>query len=1113
MKHTRLVICLCLLLAIAALGITGCSEEKAADSGAEGTHVTSGEMMDDAGDMADPTKEAPAEEAAEGAPAEEAPAEEAPAEEAPAEEAPAEEAPAEEAPAQDTPADKIPFGELAAIRETHRSIARLSTNTLKRRAYKKVVRESKALIEKHPQSPDRFTLLNLIFKCQQELLLINNTAEAREEVFETARALAQAPVEFAPLRLEADLLLMQSRLAPRAVTAEQKATTLREMATRYQKSDAEATCLMHLAVMAKDLKDDKLVTELLDTLKTDFTKDPEVATFLRERFGISKRDLRFAGTFRSESGKTISFPTDLIGHNYMVCFWSGQTVDLKARFDKIKEYQERTGGNFTVFSFNLDGLEDAGKSILQEHELDWTPMHLPGGMNSKAFLGYGQRTQRYTLMPVNAMGYSLGRSASAVHLGYGVDVDLYNILNDGPYESLLQALSCGDFLISEAQLTTDTIPGAVPADKFAAILAHFPTNQRRYRMSAPKALANYTRAAKLCSELIAAHPDATDLWKIRNCRIIALMNIWKTGLSAKHLAMAVEEAKLALATKDLPAAGGVIPRFCLAKQALRDTEADAKAVINGFLEASGGDQAGAQAYAAATVLTVDGGQDTRDLYLGYRKIVYRDHVKDPTIMPVTAFLFKNWYCSYLFQANDTDTHGGSASIYAQDWSGFNAGNRRNTAVRRKIEAEFTTISGSTIRIPDQRQANYHFCVFLDLPQKGNAPPVLSLRGTPSPSGRNHLVNGRIAPLAEGQFAGPITWEGQQQAMLQGLKQLVGQARRKDVKLVLFFLSDDTKAIGELLAKYQLDCDAVSLPGGLDNPILNKLGIYSQERDANTVVIAPNGDFMMNYSKLHHMPHLVSGDRKLRGRYLSFNVEGALDLPWFNPMMADQLAKFIRQMVTHYDMRMGNLYYHKIRHGWHVDLLDPGSCCMTAFDSAWSQCRKNACCREARAKGKVCLVHNPGAKGKPIRPAGPADWALAARHFALTLNDNMSLTIRTSDKYYEALMAIKDYKGALEVVSHVIKNHRPGYGLYRKPIAHYEKRAHIYELMGDTAKAAAERNLIAKLKAEDAKNVADYKAGKAKQKAQAEAAKAEKMRKEKAALEALRKKQAEEAKKK
>ena len=61
------------LLAIATLGIIGCGEEKAADSGTEGQYANPSEMMGDAGEMADPT-------------AEEAPAEEAPAAEAEAEE-------------------------------------------------------------------------------------------------------------------------------------------------------------------------------------------------------------------------------------------------------------------------------------------------------------------------------------------------------------------------------------------------------------------------------------------------------------------------------------------------------------------------------------------------------------------------------------------------------------------------------------------------------------------------------------------------------------------------------------------------------------------------------------------------------------------------------------------------------------------------------------------------------------------------------------------------------------------------------------------------------------------------------------------------------------------
>ena len=68
------------LLAIATLGVIGCGEEKAENSGTEGQYASPESMSGDAGDMTDPGEEAPAEEA----PAEEAPAEEA-AEYAPAE--------------------------------------------------------------------------------------------------------------------------------------------------------------------------------------------------------------------------------------------------------------------------------------------------------------------------------------------------------------------------------------------------------------------------------------------------------------------------------------------------------------------------------------------------------------------------------------------------------------------------------------------------------------------------------------------------------------------------------------------------------------------------------------------------------------------------------------------------------------------------------------------------------------------------------------------------------------------------------------------------------------------------------------------------------------------
>ena len=51
------------LLAIATLGVVGCGEKEAANSGTEGQYASPESMSGDAGDMADPGEEAPAEEA------------------------------------------------------------------------------------------------------------------------------------------------------------------------------------------------------------------------------------------------------------------------------------------------------------------------------------------------------------------------------------------------------------------------------------------------------------------------------------------------------------------------------------------------------------------------------------------------------------------------------------------------------------------------------------------------------------------------------------------------------------------------------------------------------------------------------------------------------------------------------------------------------------------------------------------------------------------------------------------------------------------------------------------------------------------------------------------
>jgi hypothetical protein len=757
--------------------------------------------------------------------------------------------------ADETNPGKIPEAAMFPVEQSYAAAASQSSNTLKRRAYKKVVRSSKTLLKQYPESNDRYQLLNIIFKCQQNLMMINNTQENRDDVFATAREIVKAPMEFSKIRLQPDILLLRAKVAAGDMTLEARLKSIKEMAELYFESDAEATCLMHLTLIAKDLEDHEVFEELKLNLSSRFAQDAEVVAFLRERFKVSKRDMRFRGTFRTLKGKTIRFPGDLIGHNYLVCFWSTKTPDIQKRFALIKEYQEKTNGHFKIFSFNLDELEDAGQSVLTANSLDWKAMHLPKGINSKAFLGYGHAKSLYTLIPCNAMGYSLGKTYNS-HTKHESDVDVYAILNGAHYLSLMQALSCGHFLISESDLYA--------TGKLKTIQSHFPGFQHRYRLKNREVLEHYQKAITLCDEFIKTNTDSEDLWKVRNAKIIAHLGIWKADLSPDHLNMAVEEAKLALAAKGLTSAAKVIPQFCLAKNTLRSDDSNPAPVINKFIDACGGDSAGAAAYAAAVVLTVDGGQPARDLYIDYRYTILGKHAGDQTILPVTAYLLKPLYANYLFEANEKTYYFGSTSRLARlprrDPENKGKTNESDQYIYRKINAEFTTIRGEKLSIPDAKQYQYHLCAFLDLPKNGEA-------------------------------------SVKQMGLIKGLTGIVGACRREDMKLVLFFLSQDTNAINEFLTKYRLNCEAVSLPAGLDHPILTKLGIFSPEHLANTALLGPNGDFVINYSEMHHKGVGVGRDSK--------NLD-----PWFDCMSAEHIGNAVKYRVCGYDAEIGNKAYDK-----------------------------------------------------------------------------------------------------------------------------------------------------------------------------------------------------------
>jgi hypothetical protein len=74
-----------------------------------------------------------------------------------------------------------------------------------------------------------------------------------------------------------------------------------------------------------------------------------------------------------------------------------------------------------------------------------------------------------------------------------------------------------------------------------------------------------------------------------------------------------------------------------------------------------------------------------------------------------------------------------------------------------------------------------------------------------------------------------------------------------------FLSDDAELVQALMKKADWPCQAVMVPGGLSNPLAQRLGILSADRIPNIVLLQPDGKILWKISGIVH-PQLTGGEK-------------------------------------------------------------------------------------------------------------------------------------------------------------------------------------------------------------------------------------------------------------
>lgn len=729
----------------------------------------------------------------------------------------------------------IPADQIKALEETLTGNKSEASAARKRLAVKRIVRDAGELLQAHPAAANRFEVLGILFRAQQELVAADKSKENREAFLETCKLLAAAPNEYAALRFDADLMLSQSEMVRQGADTRERGQGLMSLVGRYRGTTVEVKAIKVAIAMALELGDNGLIDDLTEVIAERFSGDLDMIAYQREKLGGQVIGAWFSGTFEKSDGTVVRFPMESMGKTTILCFWSKEgdgMQHLQALAASAKEHQADSYGRILIVSFNVDELPDAGESILRGIGVNWPALRLPGGRKNPyyrtfptrdpAFIHLSVTGQAALLMSGSTRNNNPKKDESQAQPDYTrtFTVSINREWAGSRYTSQLSSLLTGEFLVldperlldparppemkafgaAETQRLTRTA-SSVPEATLLAIQDCFVMPPVRYRISNAELKANYEKAEALCAKAIKDHPQSPDLWIVRNRRIIALTGLWKLEGDNTFFERAAAESKLVLESKP-PAGADVVARFCLTRETLRTMGAKPKQVIAGFLTALGGNKASGLALAAAAFLALETGD--RQLHEEFRRTILDRHAEDPmTWLPVSYLLDRDHrYWLYQVPFNAGWSYGKRSKYF------LSRGDPEDC--KRTLTAELKMLDGGSFQIPKDTAGKWAVVFFITA---GHENPKHYTKNLP----------------------------GQMNAF----NKFIESRSQNDVQAFIAVVNDDAQRVSALMdgqpASWKpVACPVLMVPNGLRNPLVQKLGIKSEDEHPNALVLRPDG---------------------------------------------------------------------------------------------------------------------------------------------------------------------------------------------------------------------------------------------------------------------------------
>lgn len=718
---------------------------------------------------------------------------------------------------------EIPQEKITALEQALTATKDEASAARKRLSVKRMVRDAEDLFKANATASNRYVLLEVLFRAQQELVKLDNDLDNRNALLETCKLLAAAPDEFAAQRFEADLLLSQSESVREGSDEGSRAKALLSLVKRYHGTNAEAKSLKVAVVIAMELGDTQIAETFRTRIEERFGAEPEMIEFQRTHFGGQVIGAPIAGTFESADGKWMRFPMDIMGKSTIVLFWSNDDAGKKhvAGFAAAwKEHQALLLGRTQIVSFNLDGLPDAGQSILKEAGVDWPALKLPGGLDNQYFKTFARNAP--AAVTLSASGYAAlvlqgsTKNNSGRNIEITSDVDynawltkgLSRSWTDATYMNQMSALFSGEFLVYDQKSS------ALPEDVLSAIQQCFLPPIRRYHTPNSELITLYQTAESLTAKAIASNSSSPDLWLLRNYRIIALNNLWKLTNDRAHLDSALAESVTALASNS-PASAKVAPLLCVTREALRLPDAKPREVIAQFITTLGGDKAPATALAAAALMALDTAD--RELHEQYRSQILATYAEETSIAPVVTLLLDRYHRYWLHQVP-----------FSAGWS---FGRRENyfqsigtpEDATRKFQVELQSLNGKTISLPKEYAGKW-LIVFIPSTVAGEKVPVAS------------ILPGQLNIMK---------------------RYLTDKRGTEDLQIIAAILDDDVIRITANYNPTAITCPVFMIPGGINNSIVTQFGLLNEPGKCNAIIVRPDGSIAAALSTLNLRHEIIS----------------------------------------------------------------------------------------------------------------------------------------------------------------------------------------------------------------------------------------------------------------